>query len=137
MNVAAWPSCPTQAAAPRWAAPRSAGTVFSISAPSTSATSYRPASISAIAPSTAIEPEAQAASCRTAGTPHSAGSTVAGMPPSCPWPVNNCPKALPTWMTSTSVGAIWAAARVCSTDSANSSANDAPSRAVLRAKSVW
>ena len=47
-----------------------------------------------------MRPEAHAASWRAAGTPHSAGSTVAGMPPSWPCPLKSWPKALPTWIVS-------------------------------------
>ena len=38
-------------------------------------------------------PEAQAASCRAAGVPHSPSSTEAGMAPRCPWRANSSPNA--------------------------------------------
>ena len=42
-----------------------------------------------MAASTASDPDAQAASWRMAGTPHSSSSTVAGMAPRWPWPVKS------------------------------------------------
>ena len=77
-------STPTNAAACWTRAASAPGIVFSCSTPSTSTQSYRPASISAIAASVAIEPEAQAASWRIDGVPHSSGTTVAGIAPRCP-----------------------------------------------------
>ena len=74
-------------------------------------------------------PEAQAASCRAAGLPHSRGSTVAGIAPSCPCPVNSCPNAFPTWMASTSAAATPAASSVPATASATMSEISRPSRA--------
>ena len=74
-------SCPVHAAAPRYSAPTRPGTVFSSSMPTTSATSWNPARSSATAPSTAALPDAHAASCRDAGTPHSSSFTVAGIAP--------------------------------------------------------
>ena len=82
MNVASWPSWPIQAAAPRYWGACVPGTLRSCSTPMTSTQSYRPASMSAMALRTAMLPDAQAASCRPAGLPHSASFTVAGMAPS-------------------------------------------------------
>ena len=82
-----------------------------------------------MAVSTATMPDAQAASCRAAGLPHSRGSTVAGIPPSWPCPVNSCPNALPTWIDSTSSGSRPALRRVPSSASATMSEISRPSRA--------
>ena len=64
MYVASWPSWPIQAAQPRCFGASAPGTLRSCSTASTSTQSYRPASISAVAASTATLPDAQAASCR-------------------------------------------------------------------------
>jgi len=90
-----------------------------------------------MADSTAMLPDAQAASWRAAGMPHSRSSTVAGIPPSWPWPVNSWPNALPTWITPRSAGSTPDASSVPATASAVSSAKPWPARAQLRAKSVW
>ena len=129
MNFASWPSWPIQAAAPRCCGALSPGTLRSCSTPMTSTQSYRPASMSAIALSTATLPEAQAASCRAAGVPHRASLTVAGMAPSWPWPVNSSPNAFATWMASTSRAAILALSSVPVTVSATMSEISRPSRA--------
>ena len=137
MNLAPWPSCPIQAAAPRCFGASAPGTLRSCSTARTSTQSYRPASISAVALRIATLPEAQAASCRAAGLPHSRGSTVAGIAPSCPCPVNSCPNAFPTWMDSTSSGSSPALRRVPCSASATMSEISRPSRAKFRAKSLW
>ncbi len=83
----------------------------------------------ASAASTATPPEAQAASCRVAGLPRRPGSTVAGIAPSCPCPVNSWPKAFPTCTASTSGAGTPAASSVPATASATMSEISRPSRA--------
>ncbi len=116
----------------------SPGTLRITSAPTTSATSYRPASMSAMAPSTAALPEAHAASWRLVGSPLQAGSSMGIIALRCAWPVK-CPESkFATWAVCTSPGFTRAFRRQASTTSANKEGKGSlPSFVRVRAKSVW
>jgi hypothetical protein len=109
----------------------------SSSTPTTRAQSYRPASISAIAASTAIDEDAQAASWRAAGTPYSSGTTADTIAPRCACPRWSSPKALPTWIVSMRCGSSPQRSIAPTVASRTMSEMSLRSRDQLRAKSVW
>ncbi len=132
-NFAASASRPTQAAEPRCSAAAAPPTLRISSTPVTNATSYRPASSSAMAASSATLPDAHAASCRAVGSSPNAGCALFTKPPSCAWPANSSPARFPTCATSTSSAGTPVAASTPSTDASTSS--NSPSD--FSAKSVW
>ena len=137
MKVQSISSWPCQAAA-FWLTEASLpGRFLNSSTPSTSTQSYRPASISAMAVSTASDEDAQAPSCRMAGTPHSGGTTWATMAPRCACWRCSSPNALPTWMLWMSEASTALAASVPSAVSRVMSEMSCPARDQTLAKSVW